>query len=59
WWHNQNEVDEEQVQDARNDKAAIFWALLLLSSQSKVELSQEEFYQDLSLRPLNFMPGFP
>lgn len=59
WWHNQNDGDEAPREDDRNDKAAIFWALLLLSSQSKVELSQEEFYQDLSLRPLNFMAGFP
>nr|WP_231607021.1 segregation/condensation protein A [Crocosphaera watsonii] len=30
----------------------MFWALLLLSSQSKVELSQEEFYQDLTIQVL-------
>ncbi len=36
-----------------SDRAGIFWALLLLSAQSKVELFQEEFYQDLSIRPLN------
>ncbi len=35
------------------DRAGVFWALLLLSAQSKVELLQEEFYQDLSVRPLN------
>jgi len=35
------------------DRAGVFWALLLLSAQSKVELFQEEFYQDLSIRPLN------
>lgn len=58
WWHHQNQADGEQTPDARTDKAAIFWALLLLSSQSKVELSQEEFYQDLSLRPLQFISGF-
>ncbi len=33
----------------KQDKVGIFWALLLLSSQSKVELSQQEFYQDLSI----------
>jgi segregation and condensation protein A len=33
-------------------QVALFWALLLLSSQSKVELMQEEFYQDLKIRPL-------
>ena len=34
----------------KEDKVGIFWALLLLSSQSKVELSQEEFYQDLKIQ---------
>ena len=28
---------------------SVFWALLLLSSQSKVELLQEEFYQDIQI----------
>lgn len=35
------------------DRVAIFWALLFLSAQSKVELSQEEFYQDLKIRSLS------
>jgi segregation and condensation protein A len=34
------------------DRVAVFWALLFLSAQSKVELSQEEFYQDLKVRSL-------
>jgi segregation and condensation protein A len=34
-------------------QVAIFWALLLLSSQSKVELIQDEFYQDLKIRPIS------
>ena len=34
----------------KGNRVGIFWALLLLSAQSKVELSQEEFYQDLKLR---------
>lgn len=33
-----------------SDRVGIFWALLLLSSQSKVELSQTEFYQDLKIK---------
>lgn len=36
----------------RKDKVGVFWALLLLSSESKVELSQSEFYQDLTITPL-------
>ncbi len=35
-----------------HDRVGIFWALLLLSAQSKVELAQDEFYQDLRVRPL-------
>ncbi|PLZ13136.1 segregation/condensation protein A [Fischerella thermalis CCMEE 5268] len=33
-------------------KVSVFWALLLLSAQSKVELFQEEFYQDIKIRLL-------
>lgn len=35
-----------------NDRVSIFWALLLLSAQSKVELAQEEFYQEIKIRSL-------
>jgi segregation and condensation protein A len=40
WWGERNEQKSQ-------DKVGVFWALLLLSSQSKVQLSQREFYQDL------------
>ncbi len=33
-----------------HDRVGVFWALLFLSAQSKVELDQEEFYQDLKIR---------
>jgi len=36
----------------KKDKVGVFWALLLLSSHSKVELSQEEFYQDIDIQIL-------
>lgn len=36
-----------------HDRVGVFWALLFLSAQSKVELSQSEFYQDLKVRKLN------
>ncbi|AFZ46041.1 condensin subunit ScpA [Cyanobacterium stanieri PCC 7202] len=39
-------------EESKQDKVGIFWALLLLSSQSKVELSQEEFYQDITIKIL-------
>lgn len=32
------------------DRVGVFWALLLLSAQSKVELIQTEFYQDLKIK---------
>jgi len=35
-----------------SDRVGVFWALLFLSAQSKVELGQEEFYQDLRVRSL-------
>jgi len=40
-----------QTEDHPNrDRVGVFWALLLLSSQSKVELTQKEFYQDLKVQ---------
>lgn len=54
WQVNETaEIEAEQVKSLDSDRAGVFWALLLLSAQSKVELFQEEFYQDLSIRPLN------
>jgi segregation and condensation protein A len=35
-----------------HERVGVFWALLLLSAQSKVELAQEEFYQDLKVKSL-------
>ncbi|WP_009634483.1 segregation/condensation protein A [Synechocystis sp. PCC 7509] len=42
---------------AKGDRVGVFWALLLLSAQSKVELEQEEFYQELKIRPLTLPVG--
>lgn len=39
-----------------HEQVGVFWGLLFLSSQSKVELCQERFYQDLKVRNLNRMP---
>jgi segregation and condensation protein A len=36
-----------------HDRVGVFWALLLLSAQSKVELEQAEFYQTLTIRRLH------
>lgn len=42
----------EPTEERVHDRVGVFWALLLLSAQSKVELSQEEFYQDLKIRAI-------
>ena len=52
-WQIKESSKVETVEHLDSDRAGVFWALLLLSAQSKVELFQEEFYQDLSIRPLN------
>ncbi|NJK40312.1 MAG: segregation/condensation protein A [Acaryochloridaceae cyanobacterium SU_2_1] len=49
---NQDWLDFEDLLALMNDRVGVFWALLLLCAQSKVELTQTEFYQDLRLRPL-------
>jgi len=52
------ELSEEDNDEANlvhqppNERVGVFWALLLLSAQSKVELTQEEFYKDLKVRTL-------
>ena len=56
-WHTADaakafSTEHEGESNADLDRAGVFWALLLLSAQSKVELVQEEFYQDLSVRPI-------
>jgi segregation and condensation protein A len=48
----QDWLDFDVLLEFRGDRVGIFWALLFLASQSKVELSQMEFYQDLKLRPI-------
>ena len=44
--------DEANLVHQPNERVGVFWALLLLSAQSKVELTQEEFYKDLKVRTL-------
>lgn len=51
WWEQ-----EKEETNGKASRVGIFWALLLLSAQSKVELSQAEFYQDLNLR-ITFSDG--
>lgn len=52
WWRASPKNNEVSVAEnaKTHDKVGVFWALLLLCSQSKVELSQNEFYQDLKIQ---------
>ncbi len=49
---NQNQHQHTNV-PVNSDRVGAFWALLLLSAQSKVELSQEQFYQEIKIRALS------
>ncbi len=49
-WVKAMENDRGEI--TTHDRVGIFWALLLLSAQSKVELSQEKFYCTLKVRPI-------
>ncbi|HYW21431.1 MAG TPA: ScpA family protein [Nodularia sp. (in: cyanobacteria)] len=46
--HQKNSPHESE----NSHTVSVFWALLLLSSQSKVELLQDEFYQEIKIRLL-------
>ncbi|MGD1907718.1 MAG: segregation/condensation protein A [Leptolyngbyaceae cyanobacterium] len=51
---NLNQDHEFETPEAalKHERVGVFWGLLYLSAQSKVELSQQEFYQDLHVRNL-------
>ncbi|MFM2061832.1 MAG: hypothetical protein RLZZ507_1502 [Cyanobacteriota bacterium] len=46
----QPEKNASKHETEHGDMVSVFWALLLLSAQSKVELFQEEFYQEIKIR---------
>ncbi|MBD2461672.1 segregation/condensation protein A [Oscillatoria sp. FACHB-1407] len=48
-------TDPSAHHSEQSDRVGVFWALLFLSAQTKVELSQEEFYQDLRVRSLSHL----
>ena len=56
WWQLEplpyHSLEKTEARVKPKDRVGVFWALLLLSSQSKVELFQEEFYQDLTIKPI-------
>ena len=49
WWRTAYPSGHQIHQD----RVGLFWALLLLSSQSKVELSQSDFYEDLTIQVIS------
>ncbi|MGB3200641.1 MAG: segregation/condensation protein A [Nodosilinea sp.] len=62
-WPHFKPADLEDAHDfdtphaaAVHEKVGVFWGLLFLSAQSKVELNQEAFYADLRVRNLNRAP---
>ncbi|WP_017298164.1 segregation/condensation protein A [Nodosilinea nodulosa] len=62
-WPNFKPADLEDNHDfdtphaaAVHEKVGVFWGLLFLSAQSKVELGQDAFYGDLRVRNLNRAP---
>jgi len=49
--HPDEEIEISDLAAVFNDRVGVFWGLLLMSSQSKVELSQEEFYGKIQIVP--------
>ncbi|MEM9215792.1 MAG: segregation/condensation protein A [Cyanobacteria bacterium P01_F01_bin.150] len=47
------ELQSEHHRSPQSDRVGVFWGLLFLSAQSKVELAQTTFYQDLKVRSLS------
>jgi segregation and condensation protein A len=52
-WSDKFPAAPGQHHGINHDRVGVFWALLLLSAQSKVELDQTEFYQTLTIRRLH------
>jgi segregation and condensation protein A len=48
------QAEKPSSHSGTQEKVAIFWALLLLASQSKVELKQQDFYGDLTIALITF-----
>ncbi|MBR8826338.1 MAG: segregation/condensation protein A [Gomphosphaeria aponina SAG 52.96 = DSM 107014] len=56
WWRRAvyaNNGEHQEVNGQTHDQVGVFWGLLLLCAQSKVELWQSEFYQDLQIKPIS------
>ncbi|MEM1281304.1 MAG: segregation/condensation protein A [Cyanobacteria bacterium P01_H01_bin.152] len=60
-WPQHNPVQDNHVAESPaaaeiHEKVGVFWGLLYLSAQSKVELSQAELYDELWVRNLKRLP---
>ncbi len=53
---SQSVDDDPHAHSENHERVGVFWALLLLSAQSKVELAQDEFYQELKVKSLVGLP---
>jgi segregation and condensation protein A len=49
--HPDEKIEISDLAEVFNDRVGVFWGLLLMSSQSKVELFQEEFYGKIQIVP--------
>ena len=50
--HPDTEIEISDLAAVFNDRVGVFWGLLLMSAQSKVELSQAEFYGKIQIKPI-------
>ena len=55
--HPDEEIEITDLAEVFNDRVGVFWGLLLMSSQSKVELFQEEFYGKIQIVPTLKVPS--
>lgn len=49
--HPDEEIEITDLAEVFKDRVGVFWGLLLMSAQSKVELSQTEFYGKIQIVP--------
>jgi segregation and condensation protein A len=55
--HPDEEIEITDLAEVFNDRVGVFWGLLLMSSQSKVELFQTEFYGKIQIVPTITSPS--
>jgi segregation and condensation protein A len=50
--HTNSAIEISDLANIFNDRVGVFWGLLFLSAQSKVELFQDDFYGKIQIKPL-------